>query len=340
MSLGKVLVVDDDRSLVEVLKVRIESAGYEVTTALKEETAINAAKNQEFDLAIVDLQLERTDGITLMQKLRPILPGMAVIILTAHGTIESAVEAMRQGAFSYVTKPFSAKDLLFQIEKALENRELKNEIQHLKKMAEERMYHMATHDGLTDLPNLRLAMDRLSMALSEARRGKTSVAVMFIDLDGFKAVNDSLGHDAGDQVLKQVARRLLSCVRETDTVCRVGGDEFLVIATGLHTPENAELMAEKILQLVSQPVISNGQQPVISASIGIAFYPDHGEDKDQLIKLADEAMYQIKKSGKNGYSFANTVKPLQLPSAALQSTCVTMSNNYSTGAEKYGNTNS
>ena len=332
MSLGKILVVDDDRSLVEVLKVRIESAGYEVTTALKEETAINTAKSQEFDLAIVDLQLESTDGITLMQKLRPILPGMAVIILTAHGTIESAVEAMRQGAFSYLTKPFSAKELLFQIEKALESRELKNEIQRLKKLAEERMYHMATHDGLTDLPNLRLAMDRLSMALSEARRRKTMAAVMFIDLDGFKAVNDTLGHDAGDRVLKQVARRLLSCVRETDTVSRVGGDEFLVVATGLHTPENAAPMAEKILQLVSQPFISNGQQPVISASIGIAFYPDHGEDRDQLIKLADEAMYQIKKSGKNGYSFANTVKPLQLPSAALQSTCVAVSNNYSPGS--------
>lgn len=329
MSLGKILVVDDDRSLVEVLKVRIESAGYEVTTALKEETAISAAKSQEFDLAIVDLQLERTDGITLMQKLRPILPVMAVIILTAHGTIESAVEAMRQGAFSYLTKPFSAKELLFQIEKALENRELKNEIQRLKKLAEERMYHMATHDGLTDLPNLRLAMDRLSMALSEARRRKTLVAVMFIDLDGFKAVNDTLGHDAGDQVLKQVARRLLSCVRETDTVSRVGGDEFLVVATGLHTPENAERMAEKILQLVSQQVI--GRQPVISASIGIAFYPHHGEDKDQLIKLADEAMYQIKKSGKNGYIVANKVRPLQLPSAALQPACVPVSNNYSIG---------
>jgi two-component system, NtrC family, response regulator GlrR len=137
MSSGKILVVDDDRSLIEVLKVRVESAGYEVTTALKEEAAIDAAKDQTFDLAIVDLQLDGTDGITLMQKLHLILPDMPVIILTAHGTIESAVEAMRQGAYSYVTKPFSAPDLLLQIEKALENRVLKNEIQRLKSFLDE-----------------------------------------------------------------------------------------------------------------------------------------------------------------------------------------------------------
>ncbi len=137
MSSGKILVVDDDRSLIEVLKVRIESAGYEVTTALREEAALEAAKDQTFDLAIVDLQLEETDGITLMRKLHLTLPDMPVIILTAHGTIESAVEAMRQSAYSYVTKPFNARDLLLQIEKALENRVLKNEIQRLKNFLNE-----------------------------------------------------------------------------------------------------------------------------------------------------------------------------------------------------------
>jgi len=137
MSSGKILVVDDDRSLIEVLKVRVELAGYEVTTALKEETAIEAAKDQTFDLAIVDLQLDGTDGMVLMQKLHLILPDMPVIILTAHGSIESAVESMRKGAYSYVTKPFSAPDLLLQIEKALENRVLKNEIQRLKSFLDE-----------------------------------------------------------------------------------------------------------------------------------------------------------------------------------------------------------
>jgi two-component system response regulator GlrR len=132
MASGKILVVDDDRNLIQVLKVRVESAGYEVVTALTEEEAVEAAKNEPSDLAIIDLQLEKSDGILLMQKLRLLLPDLPVIILTAHGTIESAVEAMKKGAYSYVTKPFNARDLLLQIEKALENRGLKKEIRRLK----------------------------------------------------------------------------------------------------------------------------------------------------------------------------------------------------------------
>lgn len=168
--------------------------------------------------------------------------------------------------------------------------------------------HLVNHDPLTDLPSLRLAKDRLSLALGMARRNKTMAAVMFIDLDGFKTVNDTLGHDAGDDVLKQVSQRLLSCVREIDTVAHVGGDEFLLIATGLQAPEHAALIAEKILQAVSRPVILNGRQTAVSASIGIALHPDHGGDEDQLIKLADEAMYRVKYSGKNGYTFAHPAK--------------------------------
>ena len=175
-----------------------------------------------------------------------------------------------------------------------------------RKLTEERLRHLMTHDALTDLPGLRLAEDRLAMALGMARRQKNLAAVMFIDLDGFKAVNDVFGHDAGDYVLKQVATRFLSCVRETDTVARVGGDEFLLILTGLHVAEDAARIAEKIIRLVSQPVVYNGRQMGVGASIGIALYPDHGENMDQLVKQADKAMYGIKNAGKNGFGFANS----------------------------------
>jgi len=146
------------------------------------------------------------------------------------------------------------------------------------------------------------------MALSMAGRQKEKAAIMFIDADDLKKVNDTFGHDAGDTVLKQLAQRLLSCVRNTDTVARVGGDEFLLIATGLNTLEDAGVIAEKIIKAESQPFIFDGQQAAVGVSIGIALFPDHGEDKDRLIKLADEAMYIIKNSGKNGYSFASPPK--------------------------------
>ena len=176
----------------------------------------------------------------------------------------------------------------------------------LRIQAEEQIRHLATHDLLTDLPSMGLARDRLSLALDMARRYKKAVALMFVDLDGFKDVNDLLGHHAGDYVLKQVAQRLLSCVRETDTVARFGGDEFLIIATEINAPENAAQIAEKVIQLVSQPVIFNGQQVFVGTSIGIALFPEHGQDMDQLIKQADKAMYKVKNAGKNGFSFVNT----------------------------------
>jgi diguanylate cyclase (GGDEF)-like protein/PAS domain S-box-containing protein len=175
-----------------------------------------------------------------------------------------------------------------------------------RKLAEEKIIHLATHDVLTGLPSLRLAKDHLSLALGWARRHNNLAAVMFVDLDNFKAVNDTLGHDAGDYVLTIVADRLLACVRETDTVARVGGDEFLIIATALHSADNAREIAEKVISLVSQPIAVHGQQTIISSSIGIALYPDNSEDPNRLVNLADQSMYQIKNSGKNGFCFAKT----------------------------------
>ena len=175
-----------------------------------------------------------------------------------------------------------------------------------RKEIEEQIRHLATHDVLTDLPTMRLAKDRLKMSISLAQRNKMMMAVMFIDLDGFKDVNDTLGHDAGDYVLKQVADRLLACVRASDTVARVGGDEFLIIANGIHVPKNAEQIAKKLINSVSQPINFHGGQAVVGASIGIAFCPNDSQDMDHLIKQADEAMYRTKNAGKNSFSFANT----------------------------------
>jgi diguanylate cyclase (GGDEF)-like protein len=179
-----------------------------------------------------------------------------------------------------------------------------------RKLAEEQIRHMATHDALTGLATLRLAEERLAMTLGMARRQRMQAAVMFIDLDGFKAVNDSFGHDAGDEVLREVAKRLTSSVRETDTVARVGGDEFLFIAGGLRSAENATLVAEKLVRLVAQPMEIRGKQVHIGASIGIAISPDHGAEGDALIKRADEAMYRVKNSGKCGFALA--LAPLQV----------------------------
>ncbi len=173
------------------------------------------------------------------------------------------------------------------------------------KKAEDKIQYIADHDALTGLPTLRMAKDRMSMTINTARRNKTLAAVMFIDLDGFKSVNDNYGHEAGDALLKDVSKRFLSSVRETDTVARIGGDEFLIASSEIKSSKDAARIAEKLAKIVSQVFTFRDHKITVGASIGIALYPNNGEDIDVLIKQADRAMYEIKNSGKNGYVFAS-----------------------------------
>lgn len=171
---------------------------------------------------------------------------------------------------------------------------------------EERIRHMATHDALTGLPGLRLAKDRLRKAAASAMRRNSTVGIMFIDLDGFKEVNDTYGHDCGDVVLIEIARRLARSVRETDTAARIGGDEFLVIGVDLGNRKNAELLAEKIITNIARPIKAQNREIILTPSIGIALCVEHGTDTEVLLRKADQAMYDIKGSGKNGYAFAES----------------------------------
>ncbi len=168
---------------------------------------------------------------------------------------------------------------------------------------EEQIEFLAFHDPLTRLPNRLLAKDHLEMAAAYADRSDTKVALLFLDLDNFKTINDSLGHTVGDTLLKAVAVRLRDCVRNTDTISRQGGDEFLVLLPDAHDTDAMTDIAEKILQELSSPFDIDGYQLSTSASIGIAVYPDDGKDFDALLKKADTAMYQSKKAGRSTYRF-------------------------------------
>ncbi|MDP2827895.1 MAG: PAS domain S-box protein [Sulfuricellaceae bacterium] len=171
------------------------------------------------------------------------------------------------------------------------------------KRTQERISHMAQYDELTDLPNRALFYDRLHQAFSLAKRSKVGLALMFLDLDRFKQVNDTLGHHIGDLLLKNVAQRLRQCVRESDIVARLGGDEFTVLLYNLHDQEDASRIAEKIIAAVSQPYELDGREVHIGVSIGIARFTDDTEDEDGLVALADKAMYAAKAGGRNTYRF-------------------------------------
>ena len=172
------------------------------------------------------------------------------------------------------------------------------------KQTNEQVTHLAHHDGLTGLPNRILFYDRLNQAIARARRDKEAVAVLFLDLDGFKKINDTLGHDIGDALLIEAAKRIQSCVRESDTVARMGGDEFTAILCTVGSGNGKEIVAQKILNAIRSPFTLNNQTCTVGVSIGIAVYPDSGGNAEDLVKVADTAMYLAKDGGKNCYRFA------------------------------------
>jgi len=171
--------------------------------------------------------------------------------------------------------------------------------------AEDQIKHLAYHDALTNLPNRLLMKDRLSVAISHAQREKARLAVLFLDLDRFKVINDSLGHNVGDQLLQAVAARLRSCVRDSDTVARLGGDEFTVMLPNLARADDGAVVAEKILDAIRHPFSLDGREFFLTTSIGISLFPDDGTDTETLIKNADTAMYQAKEQGSDNYALFN-----------------------------------
>ncbi|MBK8336869.1 MAG: EAL domain-containing protein [Sterolibacteriaceae bacterium] len=172
-----------------------------------------------------------------------------------------------------------------------------------RKASEERVRHLAQYDFLTDLPNRALFADRLKQAIGAAQRDGSRLALMFIDLDHFKTINDSLGHNVGDMLLREVAQRLASVIRVSDTVSRQGGDEFLVLAPRIESPNDAARIAQKLTESIAEPFHLEGRKLVVTPSIGIALFPDDGTDMGNLIRNADAAMYHAKQHGRNAYQF-------------------------------------
>ncbi|MBV1789815.1 diguanylate cyclase [Marinobacterium sp. D7] len=173
----------------------------------------------------------------------------------------------------------------------------------LLKEHQQRLEYLAHYDGLTGLPNRTLLGDRMMQAVARARRKGSEFALCYLDLDGFKEVNDAKGHNTGDQVLKSISSRLLSVLRETDTVARLGGDEFVLLLSDIRNRQECEITIERILAEISQPVLIQGHPCLVSGSIGITLYPEDDNDPDTLLRHADQAMYAAKQGGKNRYSF-------------------------------------
>ncbi|MDA3912972.1 GGDEF domain-containing protein [Oleiagrimonas sp.] len=221
---------------------------------------------------------------------------LGVPLNTKQGVIGAIVVQSYSETKSYSTKDMELLQFVStQVAAAIE-----------RKQAETRLRHLARHDTLTDLVNRETFHDRLESALEYARAKEQSLAVIYVDLDGFKQVNDNYGHAVGDQLLRQAARRMVRCLRETDTVGRVGGDEFTILIEGLQRPALAEFVAKKIHTALTQPFKLSGHTIRVTPSIGIATSPEHGQEKKQLIHHADDAMYEAKRNGGNRIRMTTT----------------------------------
>jgi len=298
---GKILIVDDKKSNVQLLERMLRAAGYVSIDSTTDPSQVCELYRQNgYDLIMLDLQMPGMDGFQVMDGLKEIetdgyLPVLAVTAHPAH-----KLRALECGAKDFISKPFDLAEVLLRVRNMLEVRLLHEAARNHGKKLES----LALNDPLTGLANRRLLADRMSISLVHARRYKSAMAVMYLDLDGFKQINDGLGHGAGDELLKMVARRLLATVREEDTVARVGGDEFMIALWHVSGPDDAATVALKVIKAVARPYVIASQTVNITASAGVSIYPIHGKDAETLIKSADLALYEAKSAGKNAYRIA------------------------------------
>ena len=276
----------------------LRGAGYARVTSTRDPQAVCALhRDNHYDLILLDLQMPGMDGFEVMEGLKAIEPDgyIPVLVITAQPGHEQ--RALQAGAKDFVSKPYQWAEVLMRVHNLLEVRLLYKQIEHHNEVLES----LALHDQLTELANRRLLADRMSMALVHARRNKSAMAVVYLDLDGFKQLNDRLGHGAGDMLLKMVASRLVKTVRQEDTVARLGGDEFVLVLWHLAEPSYAATVARKVIEALSQPFDIEGNTVSTTTSAGVGIYPIHGEDADTLTKSADLALYEAKRAGKNLY---------------------------------------
>ncbi|HEX7633914.1 MAG TPA: diguanylate cyclase, partial [Noviherbaspirillum sp.] len=332
----RLLLVEDnpgDARLIELMLAQAQGLKFELTWVDNLTDGIAHLQNTPTDVLLLDLGLPESKGLDTLKILRKNVPAVPTLVVLSGLSDENiAVHAVQSGAQDYLVKgqvdtPLLVRSIRYAIERSqaeqalrqandqLEQRvvertaELANTIKALhaeiaeRKQAEEQIRYMAHYDTLTGLANRELLQDRIRQAIAYAHRNRTQVAVLFIDLDYFKHINDSLGHKIGDRLLKMVASRLRECLREGDSVARLGGDEFVLCLPLLAGVGDAALVAQKILDVLDQPFLVEGNELHASASIGVSLYPNDGADVDTLMRAADTAMNHAKERGRGNYQF-------------------------------------
>jgi diguanylate cyclase len=292
----RVLLVEDnegDARLLREMFGKERPSSFEMTHVLNMREAVIHMAKGEVDIVLLDLGLPDAYGLESVQQAHAAAPGIPLIVLTGLDDEVLAAKAMKAGAQDYLIKG------------QVENRALPRALRHAidRHRIQVETTYIAQHDAVTNLPNRVVLNDRISQAISLARRRKGTIAVVFLDLDRFKYINDSLGHAIGDGLLQSVSLRLMASVRDSDTVTRQGGDEFVILLSEIASSQDAAKSAKRILLSLTAPHFIGGHELHIDGSIGISVYPVDGEDAETLIKNADTAMYHAKENGRNNFQY-------------------------------------
>ncbi len=326
---GRLLVVDDIADNRAILTRRFSRHGFQITEADGGRRALELIAEQDFDLVLLDVLMPDLDGLQVLRAIRETYSQAAlpVIMVTAVTQVDDIVRALDLGANEYITKPVNfpvalarantqlglkrAETALLATNAELErrvrelldlNQRLEVEMAH-RERSQERIHYLAHYDALTGLPNRALFREQLDEAFGRSRRTGEAFAILFLDLDCFKSINDTLGHSIGDALLNRISDRLRDSLRDTDRIARLGGDEFAVIQLSSEQPRSAAVLASRLIELIGSPYVVEGHQLEIGVSIGIAVSAPGSSDPEQLLKSADLAMYRAKADGRGSYRF-------------------------------------
>src|SRR5688572_16865241 len=306
---SKLLIIDDELQIRSLL-VDLLGPVYNCSEASSAEDALTALSHETFDLVISDIDMGGMSGLELVPRVHSLAPDTVVVMISGNQDIEFAIKALRVGAFDYITKPIDLRHVEASVERALkhggllkEKRLYKEQIEHLLQQRTAEVDWLAYYDTVTQLPNRALFEDRLTQAVAIARAKDESLAVLFISVDQFKKVNDSLGHGPGDTLLKEFAERLKSCISKSDTVARFGSDEFALLRSQINGTKDVIETIAMLSQVLKFSFDLSGQELFATASVGVSMFPLDGEDSHTLLKNAGAALYKAKKSGGANYQF-------------------------------------
>ncbi len=327
---ARILIADDEPLVGEVLRALLGES-YECVAVGSAEEALALLRTEPFDLILSDIMMGGMSGLEMVPQVLRRAPDTVVVMISGAQTIESAIRCMRVGAFDYITKPFTFEHVEAAVRRALEHHALRRAKQyyenHLEELvdkrtaelqlanaalrqqiserqrAEEKVVYMAFYDALTELPNPTLFRDRLTRKLTTGRGGCPKLSSIFISLDSFQQINDTMGRTVSERLLREAARRLTDCILQTDTAAYFGGGEFALLLTQVGGPEDAAQVAQKVQESLSMPFDCDGHDLYVTASLGISLSPEDGQDCHTLLNNAGAALYRAKQQGRDTYQF-------------------------------------